>query len=156
MKATFRHDLHVEMWNWIFNNPDKEKSDWPRWKKLGGDVRGNAYDCFACVYNEFNDRGSCAKCPLIWPSGDCIFHDGLFQSWNSSEDPEERRVYAKQIRDLAIRSGVKIIRVKNIAERNEERKTIIDLSKEMPVGHMFYRYFEKETWDRWFDLFTHP
>ncbi len=43
-RIVFRHDLHIALWNWLSQNPAKNKENWPRWKGMGK-VR---YHSFAC------------------------------------------------------------------------------------------------------------
>ena len=31
MNIKFDHTNHKKLWNWLAENPDKEKSDWPEW-----------------------------------------------------------------------------------------------------------------------------
>lgn len=53
---------HREMWNWLAENPDKEKASWPGWES-------NWYaenNCFLCGYVCKLENTSCKNCPLEW------------------------------------------------------------------------------------------
>ena len=69
-------DGHKRLWNWLSENPDKHKSDWPEFEQEesglytynGIRVRNQ---CFACCWTadiadgryKFQD---CTKCPITW------------------------------------------------------------------------------------------
>lgn len=109
MERVFNHTAHKALWNWLSENPDKEKSDWPGWEWNGGkhkDTRTNL--CFACMYdNEI--EGYCYNCPLDWPNGmECVSDDdSLYPNWHFCQDLQRRAELAAQIRDLPVREGVK-------------------------------------------------
>ena len=67
-KPVFDHTSHKALWNWLAENPDKEKEDWPGFNELRY-VPDN--ECFACQY--VWDGGGYIRCheycPLIWPGG---------------------------------------------------------------------------------------
>lgn len=104
--------LHREMWDWLSENPDKEKVDCPtieKWLEDNEDYPDS--DCFCCEYNlvqtyEYEEEG-CAHCPLKWPSKETAFqcerNSGLYKRWAYSDDPLERAALAAQIRDLPVR-----------------------------------------------------
>lgn len=92
-------DLHYELWTWLAANPEKGKSDWPRWGEINseyGDVMDN---CFMCefVAQEMGDINPplrrpvfCKKCPLDWTNGGkhstvCYSDRGLFFRWDTSK-----------------------------------------------------------------------
>lgn len=62
----FRHYKHVKLWLWLYDNPDKDKRDWPGWDNCGH-VQGL---CFACEYAYIKRMGdnykhnSCYYCPF--------------------------------------------------------------------------------------------
>lgn len=65
--------LHREMWNWLADNPSKDKKDWPRWRKNGGDIEHCFASCFMCEYASAHSANTkiainCHICPLAWPS----------------------------------------------------------------------------------------
>ncbi len=51
--------LHYDLWNWLANNPGKEKDDWPGWAMIKKNYGRVANLCFACEYFE-----ECELCPL--------------------------------------------------------------------------------------------
>lgn len=90
--------LHRELWNWLADNPEKGKEDWPEWKDMGH-IESN---CFACEYS-----GPCHECLFEWPNGNCLEGEeagveGLYLLWATAES-EERVALAIQIRDLPVR-----------------------------------------------------
>jgi len=57
-------ELHIEMWNWISENPGKNKQEWGGWKVNGGTQKELPNDCFDCLYDERHtlgrdERGAC-------------------------------------------------------------------------------------------------
>lgn len=98
-------DLHIELWDWLINNPGKEKSHWPRWEENGGDIPGVSCDCFACQHDDDYGSASCGNCPIVWPGGgDCMKMDngrkGVFLLWEESKNMRARKRLAELIRDL--------------------------------------------------------
>jgi hypothetical protein len=69
-RLTKRKALQVcyELWMWWYENPQKEKSDWPRYHEYEFDN-----DCPCCEYNKQHNNDSfsvtsnkcCLKCPLL-------------------------------------------------------------------------------------------
>lgn len=43
---------HREMWNWLADNPDKHKEDWPGWEERSNDLFSaiEKNHCFLCGY----------------------------------------------------------------------------------------------------------
>lgn len=75
MENVFDHTNHKRMWQWLAENPGKEKDEWPKWEFNGGHIPEALNDCFACDYTKapFTDhRGvtrfqvECKRCPLLW------------------------------------------------------------------------------------------
>ena len=109
--------LHFELWDWLVNNPDKEKSSWPKWEELPSVT---AYcSCFACVVvnnedgNEDNNH-YCVGCPLQVPTNELIKDlpndyicslkenfatTGVFNKWHYAKELIRKVEYAKIIRD---------------------------------------------------------
>ena len=65
-KQVFQHSLHKALWLWLAENPDKAKSEWPRWVQNGEDIESQQNGCFACQYRYNSNFGTCDNCPLIW------------------------------------------------------------------------------------------
>ena len=57
--------LHRELWQWLADNPDKWKEDWPSFQ-LGAAMN----DCFACEaageHKKHKGSADCRKCPAQW------------------------------------------------------------------------------------------
>jgi len=57
--------LSIKLWTWLYDNPEKHKSDWPLYEKYGlYDMKSS---CFCCQYyynNSNNEDIICKKCPL--------------------------------------------------------------------------------------------
>ena len=106
MNIMFDHTNHKKLWNWLAENPEMEKEDWPEWEDNGGSVLWVFYHCFACGYAKLE----CSACPLIWPSGRCLTDNGIYEKWANkcAEDPETRKELARQIANLSVKKGIKI------------------------------------------------
>ena len=102
MKLTKKRALKltIELWQWLYDNPDYEKCDWPGWWRNGGSYDA-VCNCFACEYAFNSLKGSCFKCPLLplWPGG-CIEETSLYCQWTKTKDRELRKKYAKSIIDF--------------------------------------------------------
>lgn len=122
----FDHANHVALWDWLVDNPECGKGNWPGWQRNGGtipDIEEDA-DCFACqaghrciTCEEATLCGSCEKecdCPLQWSTeGEtamglaCMADSSLYTAWFDESDIFLRRKYARQIRDLPLAEGWK-------------------------------------------------
>lgn len=99
---------HRQLWDWLSENPEKEKEDWPGWNDFYEkypDYKWRSTFCFAC----FMDK-DCEECVLEWPGMDCTDMNnlgdlkGLAQCWQNAKDDKDTRVsLARQIRDLPVR-----------------------------------------------------
>ena len=110
----FNHTAHKALWNWLAENPDKNKEDWPEWEENGGERPRILCGCFACesVARKGCDSGS--RCPLEWPIHNnmgftsCIY-GGLFEQWGDaiiSSPAQLRSDLARQIANLPVKPGV--------------------------------------------------
>jgi len=69
------HNLHQKLWNWLSQNPTKEKFEWPEWEEeqysgsdcFYKDVEINN-DCFCCEYSCDHHDGDCYTCLVEWPN----------------------------------------------------------------------------------------
>lgn len=96
----FNHTAHRALWIWLSENPKKGKENWPGWEYYD-DVEN---DCFAC---EFSIDKNCRDCPLIWPGGDCMSGEALYNKWGPARfRPQERASLALQIANLPVKEGV--------------------------------------------------
>ena len=89
-------DLHHELWMWLHGNPEKGKSDWPRWEEIIEGYGKIWNQCFVCefVAQEIGDINinipfSCRYCPLDWTDGGkysttCCSDRGLFFHWENA------------------------------------------------------------------------
>ena len=68
---------HRELWNWLMNNPDKNKQDWPEWNKFTH-IKSN---CFACEISEV--RGWNCICLFDWGGSnkECGFNKCIWDKW---------------------------------------------------------------------------
>lgn len=94
-KEKTNEELHREMWNWLAENPEKQKSDW--FDKEDVDALN---ECFAC--EECNSN--CGECPLDSNVIGCGKSCGLYHIWLASEDVDVRRALAKVIAGLPWKS----------------------------------------------------
>ena len=99
MKKTkiFHWDLHIELWDWLSKNPNKNKHEWPRWKNNGGDVKISYNNCFACqACNHV-----CSMCPFgDFSRKGCLGR--LYDKWYTAKTNKKRIKYAEIIRDLPL------------------------------------------------------
>ena len=95
-------ELDREKWDWLYRHPSKNKEDWPRWKKNGGDLDEVSMDCFACEYVEQFEEEECRLCPFVWPHAACLAPNrkGLYNRWKDAKTHRTRKKYARLIRDL--------------------------------------------------------
>lgn len=103
----FYHTLHKDMWNYLYENPNKNKKDWPRWKRNGGDIKIVIGNCFACKY-DYKFNGTCDHCPFNIDINKTCLND-LYIEWCHNNNLEKRKQLAKQIRDFPIKKGIKCI-----------------------------------------------
>ena len=61
-------DNHRKMWNWLAENPDKNKKDWPGWKRHNDDIFPKEEEnyCFLCGYISADPDKDCYNCPIDW------------------------------------------------------------------------------------------
>jgi len=105
MSKVFKHSLHKELWQWLGDNPEKDKEDWHRWESNGGDVKRASSWCFACEYVLGCINGK--RCPLKWSLGSCMQSDkSEYEQWIYAKTNTERTRLAYAIRDLPVKDGV--------------------------------------------------
>ena len=71
----FNHTKHMELWNWLAENPGCFKSEWP-----GFNCEDNMPDhrCYAC---DATDTG-CHGCPIDWGNGLGCCSSKMFEKWH--------------------------------------------------------------------------
>ena len=108
----FRYTLHKELWQYLIDNPNKDKKDWPRWKSNGGDIEKIDDNCFACEYKlKYPSEYfyTCYKCCPFKVKFRSACLNGLYEEWNESEDLNKRSKLAKQIKKFPMKKSVKYI-----------------------------------------------
>jgi len=104
-----RIKAHRQLWNWLADNPWKEKEDWPGWKLNGGEYEDlHPYYCFMCIH--MDGMPMCHLCLLEWPENNygtkkCI-DGGLFSQWIDAETDETRINCARQIAELPVKENI--------------------------------------------------
>ena len=95
-------ELHTELWLWLAENPDSEKTGWPRWKGNGGNISYVRAGCFPCEYTVQGENRLCCclEFPGKMPPDDCL--GGLYDKWCEATG-KARTALAKQIAELPIR-----------------------------------------------------
>jgi len=114
---------HRELWNWLAENPEKQKTDWPGFKNFHYGITSH---CFACQYVANNSMVcyDSKNCLFVWrnPLG-CMQDGAEFAIWDDYNDEllfnivnkgsEEFRIVcemktklARKIRDLPLRKEV--------------------------------------------------
>lgn len=102
--------LHRELWDWLYENPDKKKHHWPRWELNNGRIKEVHSECFLCHISDFD----CEACILnpkpfkntTYTNTDKLCLGGLWQRWNDVKTPKTRKKYAALIRDLPERTDI--------------------------------------------------
>jgi len=99
-------ELHRELWDWLAQNPDADKADWPGWS----DYPQIPSLCFLCNYDK---QGRCSVCPVqfkvppeLSPGTVNYCLGGVYHQWNHSTHPTNRALLAAVIRDLPIKFEV--------------------------------------------------
>ena len=95
----FQWTHHKSLWLWLAENPEKKKSQWPRWRHRGGDVDEVSLECFAC-----DGCDDCDSCPLVWSNVIC--GDSEFGQWEYTDDLELRSTLALTIAYLPVKPRV--------------------------------------------------
>ena len=112
MSVKFDHTNHKKLWNWLAENPDKNKTDWPEWKHNGGEVEKVLSNCFACDYVDKKEL-SCDDCPLDWPiTGNMmkVCSNSLFGVWGLAPFGSHLAAeLASQIANLPVKGGIETI-----------------------------------------------
>jgi len=92
------HAQHIQLWDWCFHHPSKEKDDCPMWEWNSGTweaVRGN---CFACeVAHSICNFAPCSRCPM--DAKICYAFFSYYDKWESVKSPKTSKKYAALIRD---------------------------------------------------------
>ena len=102
--------LHKKLWNWLFQNPEKMKSDWPLWKSNKGMIENVKDDCFACVVDWLYNRKyinktyypTCSSCPVDstkYAKTLCIGGAPYFR-WCRAKSLRTKKKWAKIIAEL--------------------------------------------------------
>ena len=91
---------HREMWNWLAENPDKGKAQWPGWES-NERAKNN---CFLCAYIYKIEDDSCKNCPLDWGiTEECLDNlpvSSYYILYEKALLPEDKVEYAKIIANL--------------------------------------------------------
>ncbi|KKM94057.1 hypothetical protein LCGC14_1202170 [marine sediment metagenome] len=104
MKVETKTDalLHCfDLWLWMAVTGEKDKDEWPGWKRNGWYLENCFADCPACEYME-NKKIDCNKCIISWPKTECDGAGGLFRRWRWSETKKEKKQLALEIAILAL------------------------------------------------------
>jgi len=100
MELTKRRALEIcrDMWDWLADNPEREKEDWPGWEEVGRMLD----NCPCCEYTCQQVGDFCDHCPLYyyWPENDCGSDNSPFRRWLGS-NLHYRSMYARRIANYA-------------------------------------------------------
>ena len=106
-------ELCHELWN-LLAKTGGEKYNWSGWKENGGEY--DASDrCFACEYNEQNEKKFCYKnCILasVWKVGVCDQRGSPYYDWRNAKNIEDRKKYARIIADGCLEEIKKLRKVR--------------------------------------------
>ncbi|MDE6413001.1 MAG: hypothetical protein K2K42_03805, partial [Eubacterium sp.] len=110
----------IEMWSWLAENPDKNKSDY---FYCNGIEETPEQLCYCCEYNPI----SCYYCPIQnWAYNDdedvckCDLPRGTYELWRDSSTQEDAKKYAQKIVLLAKKSLINLANKDYIVIDNKE------------------------------------
>ncbi len=86
-----------ELWEWMRDNPESNKWDWPGWLEYGRMLA----DCPCCEYS--NRHHGCyggQGCLIQWPGGHCVKDKSPYKQWNDSSEFLEIQKHAAEIVQL--------------------------------------------------------
>ena len=93
------HEWHMELWNWLADNPEKIKQSWFNFIKCKyGDYPDDK--CFACEYDVITSDSACSNCPICKREEGKSCLNGLYHKWYDETDLQKRYEYALQIANL--------------------------------------------------------
>jgi len=101
-----------KLWEWLGENPRKEKSQWPEWKANKGRVQKTKKHCPCCEIGI--ESTGCHECPLkgYWSRyegrGECEYYDSPYSKWGDESGPKKRTKYARRIAAAAKRRYEKL------------------------------------------------
>lgn len=122
-KTIFYHTLHKQMWDYLANNPDKEKHNFVEMLPKEEAIKFGSSQCTACEYSIKeamrldNYSKKCINCPFEYPTEDWGCLNGLYEEYMKAnlkyrETGDEyfrtRTIeLATKIRDMPVKRGVK-------------------------------------------------
>lgn len=102
-RMTFNQTMHMELWNWLAENPGMEKVDWPCWKNYEPEEIYAINFCFACeaCVNE------CSDCPIKWHKKNtgCLTYHTAYTRWMGAmylKNYHSAKEYAIEIAELPL------------------------------------------------------
>jgi hypothetical protein len=106
ISKTQRIKLFRELWEWLSENPDKEKAEWHRWNINFGDIIMCTNQCPLCdwVVDTYGSLKDCSKyCPIKWPNEEnSCCKSGPFSEWSRATNHDEKIRYSKQVVKLPL------------------------------------------------------
>lgn len=110
------YENHQALWNWLAENPGEagvlnRKEDWPGWVRNGGEHENISNDdnCFMCK-DSWARKWGCESCLIEWNKlilgSVCSEPGSPFYKWSLAKTPEDRAIYAAQVRDLPLKKKV--------------------------------------------------
>lgn len=91
-------ELHWLLWDWLAENPKKDKEDWPGWDNSVDADCG----CFVCEYVNRRLDSNCKSCPCYNFCADPICWGTIHRQWTNAifiEDFDLASTLAIQLRD---------------------------------------------------------
>ena len=93
-----------ELWDWLAENPNRNKEDWPKWVRNEGNHIARE-DCFACEYYLSDPiRTECYdECiiPCFAEHGHCNWGKAPYKMWRVAKTRKTRKKYARIIASSA-------------------------------------------------------
>ena len=111
-------DNHRKMWHWLAENPNKNKKDWPGWKKYNIDPSPKEMKyCFLCGYISHTEKDKgCYHCPLDWYITDMCMsrypEESYYLSYCDAITLKAKTKYAKIIANLPEKDDTEELTIK--------------------------------------------
>jgi len=101
-------EMTAALWDWLAENPDKGKFQWPGWPDTGvTESQIDAHnECPCCIYTACD----CSMCPVPWPedpdspadSDPCCRYNGPYVRWIDHNSTRQQRTdAAREVAALA-------------------------------------------------------
>lgn len=97
---THNEEMHRKLWNWLADNPRKEKKHFFKYFEITNPPIFYCYACSHAIAKSIMPENYCVKCPLcnLIIGFGCL--NGLCQEWCFAKTEGTRSAIARQIAEL--------------------------------------------------------